>query len=128
MARFHTYLLSLSQGAAGKIWNIKARPKYSWWGKKTRLDTAGKSSRGELSGASWEIEWTASRLDTIMASRLFGAPGKWLDAFAGRDSPVALSRTTWKWLWESEDNEYVGRWLEGDGVACALSRAARWLR
>ena len=88
----------------------------------------GKSRRRELSGARWEMEWPASRLDTIMASRLFGAPGKWLDAFAGRDSPVALSRTTWKWLWESEDNEYVGRWLEGDGVACALSRAARWLR
>ena len=45
MARFHTYLLSLSQGAAGKIWNIKARPKYSWWGKK-----AGWTSRGKAAG------------------------------------------------------------------------------
>ena len=94
-----------------------------------KLDIEGKSSRrGELSGARWEMEWPASSLDTIMATRLFRCPAKWLDAFAGRDSPVALSRTTWKWLWESEDNEYVGRWLEGDGVACALSRAARWLR
>lgn len=42
-----------------------------------------------MSGARWEMEWPASPLDTIMATRLFRWPAKWLDAFAGRDSSVA---------------------------------------
>ena len=61
-----------------------------------------------MSGARWEIEWPASWLDTIMATRLFGCPAKWLDAFVGQDSSVASSLPiATKWLLESEDNEYM---------------------
>ena len=61
-----------------------------------------------MSGARWEIEWPASWLDTIMATRLFGCPAKWLDAFVGQDSSVASSLSiATKWLLESEDNEYM---------------------
>ena len=71
-----------------------------------KLDIEGKSSRrGELSGARWEMEWPASSLDTIMATRLFPCPAKWLDAFAGRDSSVA------RWLSLKRRVRIMNMWL-----------------
>ena len=73
MARFHTYLLSLSQGAAGKIWNIKARPKYSWRGK--RLAGPGGEKQEEGGVVRREV---GDGVDGKPARYHYGNPAFWL--------------------------------------------------